>query len=380
MKNLYYRIVVGKKDLSLKQYIDALSQGYESKPIKLKMKNKWSNQFLIFPKSLKEQLREYHNTSNKVIKIRQKGNISPNYRIDEINSSLRIENVASSRKLLKKVLNSKSKKPPKNQVEKMAGNMNLAFDFIYSAHSIKPNQLYILYSIMTNDIDMKKAELKDNNWYRHDRVYIGGEQAMDFKQVPDAIEQLIEFIKSDSLNNMPIVKALVAHYVFEHIHPYFDYNGRTGRMLHLWTLLLIDQNEYDKNKTMSLAIEFYRDNFYKAFQLMQSARDYNVDLTLWVEHMLNIFIKFNKLLIKHDKILSNSKIKLNTQAKYYLLDIMKFNISNPESYITRESFKNLYPEYSATIGDRIHKQFQESGLFKIVAGKPKKYYLKQEYK
>jgi Fic family protein len=47
--------------------------------------------------------------------------------------------------------------------------------------------------------------------------------------VPELIDQLCEFINTDSVS--PIVQAAVAHAQFETIHPYVDGNGRTGRAL-----------------------------------------------------------------------------------------------------------------------------------------------------
>lgn len=48
--------------------------------------------------------------------------------------------------------------------------------------------------------------------------------------IPSLIERLISFINSSKEQFIPI-KACLAHYIFEKIHPFLDGNGRVGRLL-----------------------------------------------------------------------------------------------------------------------------------------------------
>lgn len=47
---------------------------------------------------------------------------------------------------------------------------------------------------------------------------------------------LIEFINTDDGIN-DLVKAAIVHFYFAYVHPYFDGNGRTARLMHLWFLI-----------------------------------------------------------------------------------------------------------------------------------------------
>ena len=65
------------------------------------------------------------------------------------------------------------------------------------------------------------------------------------EDVPGFMKELVAWI-NQSKEEMPIpVVAGVAHYQFETIHPFFDGNGRTGRMLTTWILY---QGSYDLGK------------------------------------------------------------------------------------------------------------------------------------
>lgn len=63
----------------------------------------------------------------------------------------------------------------------------------------------------------------------------------EFLQIPGLMENLINYINHGT--DMPLVKAGIAHYQFEAIHPFQDGNGRLGRML--IPLILVKENLLD---------------------------------------------------------------------------------------------------------------------------------------
>lgn len=58
-------------------------------------------------------------------------------------------------------------------------------------------------------------------------------------QVPDLMSELMEFINdTDSSDLNPLVKMAIIHHQFESIHPFYDGNGRMGRIINLLYLVL----------------------------------------------------------------------------------------------------------------------------------------------
>jgi Fic family protein len=69
--------------------------------------------------------------------------------------------------------------------------------------------------------------------FRTGPVYIRGARMIPppASQVERLIEAWLSWLEGPGLDYTPIVRAAIAHHDFEAIHPFFDGNGRTGRLL-----------------------------------------------------------------------------------------------------------------------------------------------------
>lgn len=84
------------------------------------------------------------------------------------------------------------------------------------------------------------------------------------RQVPGLMEKLIKYINSDKEKFIPI-KAALAHYTFEKIHPFLDGSGRVGRLLMQKILL---QGGYGMKGLLSLEeyIDNHRSEYYRMLE------------------------------------------------------------------------------------------------------------------
>ncbi len=108
------------------------------------------------------------------------------------------------------------------------------------------------------------------------------------KDVPKLMQQLVAWIgKKDDL---PVpIRAGLAHYQFATIHPYYDGNGRTARLL---TTLILHLNGYDLKGLYALE-EYYARNlsaYYEAISIGPSHNYYmgraEADVTKWVTYFV----------------------------------------------------------------------------------------------
>ncbi len=155
----------------------------------------------------------------------------------------------------------------------------------------------------------------------------------DHKDILHLMKNLESFINDDAISDLdPIVKMAVIHLQFESIHPFYDGNGRTGRIINI--LYLINQ------KLLNLPILYLSNyiikNKVKYYELLQMVRRENK----WEEWIIYIIDSVEKTsidtieLIGQIKILmQNSKIELRTRYKFYSQDLLNNLYKHPYSKI-----------------------------------------------
>lgn len=111
-----------------------------------------------------------------------------------------------------------------------------AWDFLAEQEVLTP---YVI--LKTHELLMAHSMLSpsEKGNFRRAPVWIGGKEAMEYTQIPDAIEDLIKDIEV-SLNypGKDGENIKIDHITFEEIHPFIDGNGRVGRMLMNWERMM----------------------------------------------------------------------------------------------------------------------------------------------
>jgi Fic family protein len=124
----------------------------------------------------------------------------------------------------------------------------------------------------------------------------------EFKEVPTLMRELVEYINYN-LNKIPIpILASIAHYQFVTIHPYYDGNGRTARLL---TNLVLYQGGYDLKGIYSLE-EYYAKNLQEYYKAISIGEHHNyhfgraeTDITKWIEYFVFGMLASLKNIKKH---------------------------------------------------------------------------------
>ena len=107
------------------------------------------------------------------------------------------------------------------------------------------------------------------------------------KDVPGLMKELVAWLSTSQWDSLPCpIRAGIAHYQFATIHPYYDGNGRTARLL---TTLILHLGGYDLKGLYSLEEYYARDlgAYYQAITVGPSHNYYEgrakADITRWVE-------------------------------------------------------------------------------------------------
>ena len=364
-----------RKDSFLNNLITSYGDNYLSIPIH----NNDNEPFVLFNNPIILLENKFEKLVQQAIKLRDVSlteYIASGYITSEINSSLRAEGVHSSRKLVDQILRAKSNgdKVGNNEINKMVSNYYECLIFILGRKEINTRNLYTLYSMLTTDLD---ELIEDNFMYRQDVVTIGEDVGEAPKQIEASIKELMSFINSDIFEDRIQTKAIIAHYAFENIHPYYDYNGRMGRLLHLWILINKSKDEFWKLIFLSESIYAYKTKLDSTFRHITKAKKNkaNIDITYFVGRLYEIFIDHTQAYIKMKSLVSQIKKTPSRRLRLFIIDILT-TCGEDHKWYDITMFKKRYPDYSKTVYDRMLTEIKSSNLFDIQTGRPIRFKLK----
>ena len=109
--------------------------------------------------------------------------------------------------------------------------------------------------------------------------------------VPDLMRGFALWLRDDSNEIHPILKAGLAHLHFVAIHPFWDGNGRTARAL---LTMILQRSGWGFKKLISLETEFYnpRDDYLTAIeQATDTEFQEDYDATVWLEYYTSALLR-----------------------------------------------------------------------------------------
>lgn len=161
-------------------------------------------------------------------------------------------------------------------------------------------------------------------------IYIPPQNPAEIEKLMDNLEH---FINEDAFFDAdPLVKMAMIHYQFESIHPFYDGNGRTGRIINV--LYLVQKGLLDIPVLyLSRHIVKTKGEYYK---LLQSVRDKN-DWEAWILYMLEGIENTAKNTILMVQSINNAiidyKHRIRDNYKFYSQDLINHLFFHPYTKI-----------------------------------------------
>lgn len=158
----------------------------------------------------------------------------------------------------------------------------------------------------------------------------------DEKTIRDLLKNLEDYINENDDETDPLIKMALIHYQFESIHPFYDGNGRTGRILNILYLVLNNlldspilylSNYINKNKE-----EYYR--LFTDFRENNNYEDWIIYILKGIEETSKNTIELIKLIQSEMK--SYKEEFMTKLPKIYsdeLLDSLFFEVYTRIAYI-----------------------------------------------
>lgn len=142
--------------------------------------------------------------------------------------------------------------------------------------SIRHEDLFELHRILAGEVMDQGAA----GSYRTIAVRVGKHFPPAAADVSGLMFELLDWWNKRSVELSPVLSSAILHYRFEHIHPFADGNGRTGRALALWELY---RRGFDSHHIFSVDEYYWEDRpgYYAALDAVRVAGE---DLTGWLEY------------------------------------------------------------------------------------------------
>ena len=199
----------------------------------------------------------------------------------ELEGTLKIEGVNTTRKQIEQIIKTNK---PQNHNDKIIINMVNGLNYIKNTKEFNKDSLKELYNILSNGCLDKKDEI-GNNYYRNDMVYISNYEGCPVDKIEKCMDTFFDFINNNLDNKDPIIKLLlpfIAHYYIIYVHPYFDFNGRTARMVQIWIFMLTN------NSTSLFLSEAINDNKNYYYKTIENTRNSRNDLTYFITYLFDL--------------------------------------------------------------------------------------------
>lgn len=256
------------------------------------------------------------------------------------------------------------------------------------ASSITERTIQMIHALVMNEgqAKVKPSPYRDGQNVIRDgktrRIVYMPPEAQD---VPKLMKALVLWLRKNQDIPCPIA-ASIAHYQFATIHPYYDGNGRTARLL---TTLILHLGHYDLKGLYSLE-EYYARNldaYYEAISVGPSHNYYlgraEADITRWIEYFIEgMAISFETVLHRMaeegktgSRDHSDALRKLDPKQRKALALFQKSEI------ITARQIGDLFG-FKARTSAQLCKNWVSDGFLEIVdaSNKGRKYKLSRQYK
>ncbi|MGB1283500.1 MAG: Fic family protein, partial [Polaribacter sp.] len=155
----------------------------------------------------------------------------------------------------------------------------------------------------------------------------------DYNTIKDLMSNLAHFINDDTLSDFdPIVKMAIIHYQFESIHPFYDGNGRTGRIINVLYLVMKDLLDLP----ILYLSRFIIENKAKYYELLQEVR-ITENWENWLLYSIEAVEQTSKqtiILIKGiQKLMLDYKHLIRDNYKFYSQDLLNNLFQHPYTKI-----------------------------------------------
>ena len=230
-----------------------------------------------------------------------------------------------------------------------------------------------------------RGKYKTPGEIRKTQNWIGGSSLLDAffippepNMLPDLLTDIEKFLHNEELHVPTIIKAGIAHYQFETVHPFLDGNGRVGRLLIILYLISVGV----LNKPVLYISDFFERNrmsYYDSLAMVKQSDN----MTQWLKFFLNGIIQTSKssinsfeqiLKLKNEVEKKISKMGRKTPNAKLLLELLYSSPKINAQTVAKEL------SLSVVSANSLLKTFVKVGILAEITGfRRNRYYIFEDY-
>lgn len=178
-------------------------------------------------------------------------------------------------------------------------------------------------------------------------------------EILDLLGNFLDHFNSESSNLSPLINLAILHYQFESIHPFYDGNGRTGRILNILYLIINDFLDLPI-LYLSSYINENKSEYYKLLNTVNSTdnwEEYIIYILKAIEITSNRTIE--KITLINNLLLKTIKQAQEEEPKIYRKELIELLFEQPYSKIEYVVEKLKVERKAAS---RYLKRFEQIGI------------------
>jgi len=270
-------------------------------------------------------------------------------------SELKLENIASREA---------------KEVQNYVGALKRGFDLVKRRGILTSNMIIEIQGVLEhNDAGFRRTpgtELK--NAATKEVVYTPPQEYDVICQLMGELEKMINDPAYSGYH--PIVKMAIIHFQFESIHPFYDGNGRTGRIINVLYLILSGLLDLPILYLSSYIIK-NKGNYYRLLQEVRDQGNWEEWIIYMVEGVRLTAIETIDIIQIIKLQMSDTKHLLRSNYKFYSQDLLNHLYQHP--YTKIEFLESELGVSRATAGNYLNKLAQDGVLTKEKIGKSNYY-------
>ena len=261
------------------------------------------------------------------------------------------------------------------EVQHYSQALRYGFATIKKQGGLSTNNLLEIQAILEpNKTGLRKMPGTTLKNGKGDVVYTPPQSAIE---VDELMRNLESYVNNDKLQALdPLIKMAVIHFQFESIHPFYDGNGRCGRILNILYLVLKELLDIPVLYLSRYIIENKGDYY----RLIQDVRDHGnyEEWVIWIlKGVEETASTTTKMVQNINRLMQNCKAEMQSNTKVYSKELLDALFVHPYTKISFvEAQLNVHRNTAAS---QLNTLVEAGILDKIKLGRSNYYVNKQLY-